>query len=189
MENFDYWRRLDELTLAQAALAIIGANPGDEAGKATQDFKTVLTMLTHAVEGGRLPAKKVYEGRGEVDFITGDVEWHLVEPIDVDRSRVMVDDLRAWLSTRRMTPAFFAQSQSNQYKYPPKLAAAIAAHDACRSALAAGDDLQGKMPMEWMEWWLLARLKQFDITPTGAKDAAAIANWRGPGAPKKNPGA
>jgi len=177
------WHLADELTVTQAALAIVGDNPGDEAAKENQNFPAVLTALIHAIEGGRLPAKMVYEGRGEVDFITGDVEWHPVDSIDVDRSRVMVADLRPWLSAGGMTPAFFAQA--NDIQYPPKLAAAIHAHRACREAVAAGDDLQGMTPMDWMERFLLDRLKPLGISATGAKEAAAIANWRGPGAPKK----
>lgn len=181
----DYWRLADELSVRQVALAIVGSNPGDEAANANPNFPAVLTALIHAIEGGRLPAKKVYEGRGVVDFITGDIDWYRrVESIDTRQSRVMVADLRKWLSARGMAPGFFVQ---DQHPYPSKLAAAMFAHDACRAALAAGDDLQGKQPMEWMEDFLLAHKKELGITPTGAKEAAAIANFRGPGAPKKNP--
>jgi hypothetical protein len=76
----------------------------------------------------------------------------------------------------------------NHAHYPPKLAAGILAWLALEAALAAGDDLQGKEPMAWMESWLVVRLKELRISPTGAKQAAAIANWRGPGARKKTPG-
>ena len=63
MEKMDYWRLCDELSAVQAALLIIGVNPGEfpyvmnwEEHKRPENFSAALAALSHAILGGRLPA-------------------------------------------------------------------------------------------------------------------------------------
>lgn len=63
MEKMDYWRLCDALTVVQAALLIVGADPGEHpdiinSQEETRpiNFSTTLKALSHAILEGRLPA-------------------------------------------------------------------------------------------------------------------------------------
>jgi len=63
MDEFDYWRLCDELSVVQGALLIAGLHPTDhhyvmewEEHKRPDNFSAALAALTHAILGGRLPA-------------------------------------------------------------------------------------------------------------------------------------
>lgn len=194
-----HWRLADELTVTQAALAIIGNSPGDDAVKGTPEFKAVLAALTHAIEGGRLPARQVYKGHWEVDWepdliVNTGGTWHPVGSLDVDQSRVMIADLHAWLSARGMVPAFFAEKHAPPSStpdldstYPPKLRAAFLAFRACRAAEASGVGLQGFTPKQWMTRYILDR-PELGISQTGADEASTVANWQEKGGAPRTPG-
>lgn len=63
MEKLDYWRLCDELSVIQAALLIVGVDPGEQPyvmnwqeHERPENFSAALAALSHAVLGGRLPA-------------------------------------------------------------------------------------------------------------------------------------
>ena len=60
MEEMDYWRLCDELTVVQAALLVVGANPstdqeyviGWEPYQRPNGFDAAMAALTHAILAG-----------------------------------------------------------------------------------------------------------------------------------------
>ncbi len=63
MEKMDYWRLCDELSVVQAALLIVGVDPGEityvmtwQEHERPEKFSAALAALSHAIPGGRLSA-------------------------------------------------------------------------------------------------------------------------------------
>jgi len=146
MEKMDYWRLCDELSVAQAALLVVGIDPeqypyamsNDEEHKRPKNFSAALAALSHAILGGRLPAtiRKAIENRWDIDAEAG-YEYETDEP-DWQKTTILVEDLKVWLKGRGVktgfffpqatdTPDFLDQSHKN---YASKLAAAIRAWQA-----------------------------------------------------------
>ena len=141
MDKMDYWRLCDEFTVVQATLLILGLDPSNypdaieyQEEFRPENFTAVLSALTHAILGGRLPAtirRESWErgwdeeGGGNHKFSkslhlfpdTSDFPDEATTVLsrgiiyraspDWDLTTVMVDDLRVWLRGRGFTTGFF----------------------------------------------------------------------------------
>ena len=107
MDPLDYWRLCDELSVIQAALLIVGADPsGSESSSNRSDgYDATKTALMNAIIGKRLRANVAY------DYVEGeDGEWTRGKP-DWHQTTIMVEDLRVWLKLRGIRTGFFFRSR------------------------------------------------------------------------------
>jgi hypothetical protein len=192
MEGLDYWRLCDELSVVQAALLIVGEDPGthdviDQQGAANkpEGYAAAKAALVNAISRKRLRANIVeYEDVAEPS-------WH--------QTTVLVEDLRVWLRSRGINMGFFFPEQQtdpdylSQFhdNYSPKLAAAIEAWKA-----VSGDDQlrRGKSVKQAMIIWLRQHANEFGLTKEdgnpneqGIEEVAKIANWDTKGGSPKTP--
>jgi hypothetical protein len=192
MEGLDYWRLCDELSVVQAALLIVGEDPGSqdfidqqEAGNRPEGYAAAKAALVNAIRGKRLRANIVeYEDVAEPS-------WH--------QTTVSVEDLRVWLRSRGINMGFFFPEPQtdpdylSQFhdNYSPKLAAAIEAWKA-----VSGDDQlrRGKSVKQAMIVWLRQHANEFGLTKEdgnpneqGIEEVAKIANWDTKGGSPKTP--
>lgn len=196
LNDLDYWRLCDELSIKEAALLTAGVSPAEYAfvEKQSMDirprgYEAAKTAITNALRGGRIT------GEIEQEFgydINGNPE-PIPGTISIDNSRVNVESLREWLVSRGFRHGFFfpAGTDTPDYlnprdpRYAPKLAAAV------RAWLEVTDPA-GKHPKQALAKWLRENAAEFGLTDeegkpneTGIEEAAKVANWQpGGGAPK-----
>lgn len=207
MEKLDYWRLCDELSVVQAALLIIGADPAEfshvmdwEEHKRPENFSAALAALSHAVRGGRLPAtiRTIFESSWD-STAEMMVDWDTGEP-DCKKTTVLIEDLQTWLRSRGVkTGFFFPQSgdtpdflDPSHKNYSPKLAAAIGAWQAVN---ADQDLMRGKTVKQALLTWLRKNAGQFGLTKDdgnpneqGIEEISKISNWDTKGGAPKMPG-
>jgi hypothetical protein len=204
MEDFDYWRLCDELSIVQAALLIAGRDPssdaayveGWEAEKRPAGYEAAKTAISNALRRGAISGKLI--PINEYD-INGNECGSVRESIDVAMSRIEVESLRTWLGGRGLKTGFFfpEPSEFRDYldpkhsRYAPKLAAAILAWQATGNEAAIG----GKSPKQVLMKWLREHAAEFGLTDedgkpneTGIEEAAKVANWQPSGGAPKTPG-
>ena len=198
----DWWKFVDEFTIHQAALLIVGIEPNSETGTYCKDWKPheqpdgyriLIQALSEALADGRLAGHHVPRyfhdeygnPRGEIDGTT-----------DVDMSVVGHDALATWLKLKGHRRGFFfpealEDAGTPDYlnpthpRYSGKLAAAV-------SAWEAVTDPGGKHPKQALEKWLNEHSGRFGMTDEdgmpikqAVTDCAKVANWEpGGGAPK-----
>ncbi len=106
---------------------------------------------------------------------------------------ILLDNVRAWLTSRGVRAGFFFPTatgasgylERDNPRYAPKLAAAVRAWQAVT-------DPNGKHPKQALEKWLREHAADFDLTDDDGKlneqgidECAKVANWQpGGGAPK-----
>jgi hypothetical protein len=197
MAPLDHWRLCDELSVIQAALLIVGADPsgcesssnGPEVG-----YDAAKTALMNAIIGKRLRAKVAY------DYVEGeDGEWTRSKP-DWHQTTIVVEDLRAWLKSRGVSTGFFFPepqavpdflSKSHE-NFSSKLAAAIQAW----KAVTADPELRnGKSVKQALMVWLRQHASEYGLTKEdgspneqGIDDVAKVANWDTKGGAPRTPG-
>lgn len=196
LDDLDYWRLCDELSVKEAALLIAGASPAACANveqwnieKRPRGYEAAKTAVSNALRGGRI------KGEAEPEW-TNDFNGN-PEPIpgtlSVHNSRVSVEALREWLVGRGFRHGFFFPTGADtpdylnprDPRYAPKLAAAVRAWQAVT-------DPAGKHPKQALAKWLRENAVEFGLTDdegkpneTGIEEAAKVANWQpGGGAPK-----
>jgi len=188
VETFDFWRLCDELSVVQAALLIVGADPSDshewvlewEPHKRPFGFNAAMAALTHAILAGRLKGtirRSAWERgwnedptedesvskdeRGIQIIYKADPNWKI--------TTVLVDDLREWLYGRGLKTGFFFAKEDGavdylnpaHQSYSPKLAAAIRAWE------AVGRDTsltRGKTVKQAIATWLRRNADRFGLT-------------------------
>jgi hypothetical protein len=183
----DYWHLCEQLTVAQAALLLVGEDPTDlqfsvrSGGKRPIGFDAVFAALTNAIDAGRLAAK-LGEGEHGTDWYT---------------TSISLEDLITWLKKRGINHGFFfpVTESAPEYlskdhpNYSPKLAAALQAWNAVS---AEAELRRGKSVKQALIVWLRQHANEFGLAKEdgnpneqGIEDVAKIANWdtRG-GAPK-----
>ncbi|WP_375668248.1 hypothetical protein [Bartonella sp. AP36NXGY] len=212
MENSDslkFWRLSEKLTILQAALLIVGLNPGkylfvnklepeksdiyednlSVSSEKTANFRAAYHAIVQAGKSNRL-----------------EIEWsyyNFSDFIDADSSYVRVDDLKEWLSSRGLRPAFFfpeddsAETKDQKYyafqdpthpRYAPKLAAIVAAWEAVSEA-EGGKTVKGTL-IKWLsEHAVQYKLVDDDNLPREKliEELAAVANWEPTGGAPKTP--
>src|SRR5262245_40150384 len=125
IDALDYWRLCDRMSVVQAALLIVGADPAglqervDTADSRPPGYDAAIAALVGAIRAKRLPA-----AIAEEDEDSCVISWH--------GTTVAVEDLRNWLRSRGFkTGFFFTEPQPTpdylnalHEHYSPKLAAA-----------------------------------------------------------------
>ncbi|WP_273788649.1 hypothetical protein [Bartonella grahamii] len=212
MENSDglkFWRLSEKLTILQAALLIVGLNPGkylfvnklepeksdiyednlSVSSEKTANFRAAYHAIVQAGKSNRL-----------------EIEWsyyNFSDFIDADSSYVRVDDLKEWLSLRGLYPPFFfpeddsrdvkdqkyAFQDPTHPRYAPKLAAIVAAWEAV-SEVEGGKTVKGTLAK-----WLQQNADQYDLhnkkngklKKDVIEELAAVANWEPTGGAPKTP--
>jgi hypothetical protein len=204
MEDLDYWRLCDELSIVQAALLIAGRAPssdaayieGWEAEKRPLGYEAAKTAISNALRRGAISGKviPIYEYD-----INGNECGEVVDSIDFAKSRIEVESLRTWLAGRGLkTGFFFPEPRAPQDyldpshpRYAPKLAAAVLAWQATGNEAT----ISGKSPKQALMKWLREHAAEFGMTDddgkpndTGIEEAAKVANWQPTGGAPKTPG-
>lgn len=208
MDRFDYWLLCDELSVSQAAHLIIGMVPGEveavgETGgeltsKSLVEYRTNLdaaqTALLNAIIGNRLPANIRYEKNQNWDSIAECMVEVTSDEPDLDRTTVLVSDLKTWLWARGLRTGFFfpSSNENPDYlnpkdpRYSSKLAAAVRAWQ--EVSIPNGKTT----PKQALMKWLREHAAEFGLSDdegkpneTGIEEVAKVANWNtGGGAPK-----
>lgn len=195
LDDFDFWRLCDELSIEQAALLIAGCSPSQFSDverwtipERPTGYEAAKTAIRNALRGNQIAG--TIECEQGADF-NGN-PYDIPDTICVS-SRVKVGSLTTWLSRRGFRHGFFfpEKIEAPDYldpanpRYAPKLAAAVA-------AWTAVTDPGNKHPKQALAKWLRENAKAFGLTDedgkpneTGIEEAAKVANWQpGGGAPK-----
>jgi hypothetical protein len=196
MDDLDYWRLCDEVSVVQAALLIVGEDPAVaqeyiadwQPEKRPKGYEAVKAALVNAIQGKRLHAivPQVKDEFGTVGPL-----W--------EGAKISVDNLRSWLTSRGVrTGFFFPLPEGPDYlsdfhpNYSQKLAAAIKAWIAVS---ADGELRRGKSVKQALIIWLRQHANEFGLTKEdgnpneqGIEEVAKIANWDTRGGAPKTPG-
>lgn len=198
MENLDYWRLCDELSIVQAALLLVGSDPSGDDGyaenwemhKRPPGYEAAKTAIAYALSRGLIKGQLI----PKYDYdINGNQGPEIEGSINPSQSMVEVESLRVWLKTRGIIKGFFFPTASdapdyldpNNPRYAPKLAAAV-------QAWQSVTDTEGKHQKKALAKWLREHAAAFGMTDeegkpneTGIEETAKVANWQpGGGAPK-----
>jgi len=213
MKTIDYWRLLDELSVKDAALLVIGVDPSSEDGalceswsieKRPTGYEATKRGIENALRRGLVIGEVIpgEEYNSDIDAFTV-----IENSIDPSRSLVEVDSLRTWLESRGIRTGFFFPSaeghpdylDTKHPRYAPKLAAAVRVWQAMEDE----NLLRGKSPFQAMEAWLESRYKELglahergndknrtkagDMNNSAISDVAKVANWQPAGGAPKTP--
>ncbi len=195
MEELDYWRLCEELSIDQAAHLIIGASPTlvqelsvttaelpeSQAMRYERDIEAVRSALTYAIRSGILPATSI-EVRRKAEqsalamYEEDDDGFCFVDTgeLDLHKTTIHVTDLRDWLRLRGMKPEFFFPENNEltpdyldplHPRYAPKLAAAVNAW------LTMEDNslMDGKSPKQALEKWLRENAAKYGLSDDDGK--------------------
>lgn len=201
LDGVDLWRLCEELTIVQAALLIVGRDPGGDFGyvEAWDMHKRPpgYEAAKHAIMGAL--RRKTVAGRLTPKFdtdINGNPTSPVEDSVDVDASRVEVQALKSWMKSRGVKSGFFFPDGTaapdyldpGHPRYAPKLAAAV-------SAWLAVDDPKGKTPKSGLMKWLRENSATFGLSDEegkpnelGIEECAKVANWQPGGGAPKTPG-
>lgn len=204
MEDIDYWRLNQSLTIVQAALLVVGADPGQLGtyveNWSMEDRPSGYEAAKFAIRTALL--KGDIEGKVVEEFISDINDNHIggvPGTANIFMSEVEVESLRAWLERRGFRSGFFFPKTAGQPDYldpdhphyAPKLAAAVKAWLANRNDA----DLKGKHPKQALLKSLRESAAEFGLTDDEGKpmettidDIAKIANWQQKGGAPKTPG-
>jgi len=198
MEGLDLWRLCDELSVVQAALLIVGRDPGGvdmrvegwASEKQPVGYLAARTAIANALLAGTLEGSVVPEL--DTDF-NGNHVGHIEGSLDAHQSKVDIKSLRRWLGARGLRTGFFFPEPTanteyldpNNPRYAQKLAAAVHAWEA---VTVAG----GKHPKQALIKWLREHAAEYGLSDedgkpneTGIEEVAKVANWQpGGGAPR-----
>lgn len=200
-EISDFWRLCEELTVQQAALLVVGHDPGSQFSycenwkveERPKGYEAVKQAISAALRSGRLKGK--HQPLTDQD-INGNPTGPIEGTTDIQASIVERESLVNWLSSRGVRSGFFFPLALNgpEYldekhpRYAPKLAAAV-------RAWIAVTDSQGKHPKQALSKWLREHAAEFGMTDdegkpneTGIDETAKVANWQPGGGAPKTPG-
>ncbi|WP_375630959.1 MULTISPECIES: hypothetical protein [unclassified Bartonella] len=205
-DSLEWFLGLHKLTIPQAALLIVGLNPGKclfhdetepEKSDIYEDNLSVSSEKTACFRG----AYNAIVQAGKDDQLK--IEWSSFSNyIETYSSYVLVDDLKKWLLLRGLRPAFFfpednfAETKDQKYafqdpthpRYAPKLAAIVAAWEAVSEA-EGGKTVKGTLIK-----WLSENAVQYKLVDDNnlpreklIEELAAVANWEPTGGAPKTP--
>lgn len=213
MEEIDYWRLCDELSVKDAALLVIGVDPSSEDGahcehsaieKRPTGYEAVKKGISNALRRGDISGEAILEQEYNSDY---DQFTTIENSIDPSLSSVEVDSLRTWLERRGIRTGFFFPSATDRPdyldtkhpRYAPKLAAAVHVWQAMEDV----NLLRGKSPFQAMEAWLESRYRELglaherdnerngtkagDMNNSAISEVAKVANWQPAGGAPKTP--
>jgi hypothetical protein len=203
VEDFDYWRMCDELSVIQAAFLTVGIDPSSETGTYCEGWKPherpagyeaakaaiSRALMSNTITGGLVQIAEHDINGNACGFVPGS--------IDISVSWIDVESLRKWLSIRGLTTGFFfpKRPETADYldernpRYAPKLAAAVRAWQSVA-------DPKGKTPKQALQKWLREHAVEFGLVDdegklneTAVEEISKVANWKPEGGPGKTPGA
>lgn len=204
MEDIDYWRLADELTIVQAGLLVAGEDPAALANEVErldpESRPRKYEAAKYAIKQALLKGRIAGEMFPELDYDqNGNPEGPIPGTVDVHRSVVEVESLRHWLEGRGIRTGFFSPDTQDQPEYlnrqhprfAPKLDAAVRAWNATSDP----SSLNGRTPKQALMKWLRENAAAYgwtndDGTPSDntLDEIAKIANWRPTGGAPKTPG-
>lgn len=199
--GLNFWRLCDEMSVVQAALLIVGRNPGGTDGYAEgwqmherpAGYEAAKVAISNALR------RDLIKGRQTPHFDfdnNGNRCGYIEDSIDLAESRVEVESLKSWLVSRGIKTGFFfpVATDAPDYldrhhpRYAPKLAAAV-------RAWLAVDDPKGKHPKQALSKWLREHSADFGLSDDegkpneqGIDECAKVANWQPGGGAPKTPG-
>lgn len=205
MDDLDYWRLCDEMSVIQAALLIVGHDPANEqlnfdnVETFSQKFRPVgyeatKTAIANALRRGAIKGRLV-----PLYGTDGDANWKVEDSINLTESTIEVESLKQWLAARGVKTGFFFPLATdapdyldrNNPRYAPKLAAAVTAWIAIGGESATG----GRSPKYFLIKWLREHAAEFGLcdeegksNETGIEEIAKVANWQPSGGAPKTPG-
>lgn len=199
MDELDYWRLCDELTVIQAALLIVGIDPSSNDGAYADGWKpheqpagymAAKSALCHAVASRKLRARMRHDaepryvaGRDnfderarwqgedvhEVTDFAGD-RFVVTAEADWSKTTIAVDDLRAWLTSRGVRTGFFFPTAPDAPDYlDPTHARYAPKLAAAVRAWLAVQDPQGKHPKQALMKWLRENAAEFGLSDEEGK--------------------
>ncbi len=200
MDGLDYWRYCKEVNIIEAVLLILGRDPAVEA-------VNVENLLPQDQPPGYMALKKELCASIKTDLMLGNIipfrqydeatdsYYEVTGSVDLEKSSVLVDELKEWLNYRKIPSPFFFPNGTDapdyldpkHPRYAPKLAAAVKAWQAMEDAPPSG-----KTPKQALTKWLNEHAAEFGLSDddgkpnaTGIEEVAKVANWQpGGGAPK-----
>jgi hypothetical protein len=196
MDDVDFWRLCDELTVVQAALLVVGHDPSPlEIGV---DRKTSANQPRgyNATKNAILSAVKNDLLEGELVCTQGNINE---EPyVCPSSSTVRVEDLKRWLRSKGFERHFFFFPEGvdgefldeDHPRYSPKLAAAVRAWEALE------DDglLKATTPKKAVQKWLRINAMDFDLCDSEGKpvesaveEISKVVNWNPKGGAPSTP--
>lgn len=201
MDDFDYWRLCEELSIFQAALLIAECDPSKEYAyvenwethKRPKGYEAAKTGITNALSRGDIIGYSKLEAH---DAAEGEPAEPESARLDIYKSRVDVSSLKSWLRKRGFRTGFFFPEDSpmpdyldpNHPRYALKLAAAVRAWQ----AIEGGADKAAKSPKQLLQKWLRDHAAELGLADEdgnhneqGIEEVAKVANWQlGGGAPR-----
>lgn len=202
MDDFDYWRLCDDLSIIQAALLVVGEDPSEKSyvenwamNKRPAGYEAAKTAIVNALKRGHIEGTISHEPEQDQNGnIIGDSIY-----IDIGTSIVSVDSLRSFLKKRGISTGFFFPDDLDDRNYldpdnsfyASKLAAAVMAWESVSSDEAL---LNGKTPKQAIEKWLRENASEYGLTgidgnPIGAAidQISKVSNWKPEGGAAKTP--
>ena len=191
MQNFDYWRLCDSISLFQAVMLILGFDPANQCSSDVEHHKrhevpegygALKTALINAVKSGKI----VSQIEPEFDNYNGEV---IENTVSFDNTNIDVESLKDFLRQRSFLQGFFLPEgnvseeylNSDNAYYAPKLAAAV---NAWKTITENSKLLNGKTPKQAMQKWLRENAGRYGLTKddgspneTGIEEICKVANW------------
>lgn len=201
MDDLDYWRLCEELSVIQAALLAVGIDPSSETGSKCEillpherpnGYEAAKTAIASGLRSGKIEGRMI-----KLNFYDSDGNSAGIIPnsINIPESIIYVESLRAWLAKRGVKAGFFFPQivETTDYldrsnsRYAPKLAAAVRAWQAVK-------DPAGRTPKQGLMKWIREHATEYGLTDddgkpneTGIEEIAKVANWKPEGGATKTP--
>ncbi|GAC1622245.1 MAG: hypothetical protein NVS9B10_05980 [Nevskia sp.] len=215
LDEMDYWRLCDELTVIQAALLVVGADPAgnqewvltQEAPNRPRGFDAAFAALKNSIGSKTLKAtirRSSWErGWNELPdedhgMATDSRRQEIIYEAfpDWNLSTLGVGDLKDWLRKRGLRSGFFFPNETDEPDYLDPGNPRFASKLACAvRAWQAVTNPGGKSPKQALVKWLREHAAEFDLTDdegkpneTGIEEVAKVANWQRSGGAPKTPG-
>ena len=201
--SLDYWRLSDELNIIQAALLVVGIDPGPEqeyveqweSHKRPPGYEAAKSAISFGLKNGDIEGNLV----PEYDYdINGNNVGAIDGSIDIKMSSVSVSSLKQFLGKRGISKGFFFPDteelpdylDSTHPRYAPKLAAAINAWLAMDNASL----FKGKSAKQAIDKWIREHAAEYELTDDegnpvnqAVEDCSKVANWQTSGGAPKSP--
>lgn len=207
MDEMDYWRLCDELTIDQAAHLLIDCPPNmQEALRANGadlipssqtsyilNLEAATAAIISAFKKGKVNGKSELEPEYDMN---GNIVGRIEGKLDIHSSIIDVDSLKAWLASRGFKTGFFFPEDAGtpdyldpqNPRYAPKLAASV-------NAWLSVTDPGKKSPKQALDKWLREHATQFELSNDEGKpieqaieECSKVANWNAKGGATKTPG-
>jgi hypothetical protein len=185
VENIDFWRLCDELTVVQAALLVVGHDPSSLEICIENKIVANQPKGYNATKNALLSAVKNKQIDGDLEYEEYDHNEPYLSPYT---STVKVESLKLWMRSRGFERHFFFFPEGevgeflneNHPRYSSKLAAAIKAWKALDNEAL----LKGTTPKKAVQKWLRQNAVEFNLCDGDGKpvesaieEISKVVNW------------